>query len=209
MFHHGPHMFSRTRTSMRFRKHFSCLTQRCTRSTPRNDETLSGLKFPDRHPAAGSRPAHDCCLTNRDRPCQNISCIFNRSLRYRAAMPEVPPTPHDSLEGLSRDQLVSIIAYSSARSAVAFTLDCVERPYRIRDVRQARQRTHSADPRSNVVKARDLGGQPQPECVCQSAFKFDPVSASNFDPFERRVLAVALASSELAGVAETGRARAA
>ena len=44
--------------------------------------------------------------------------------------------------------------------------------------------------------------------MCQSAFKFDPVSASNFDPFERRVLAVALASSELAGVAETWRARA-
>jgi len=43
---------------------------------------------------------------------------------------------------------------------------------------------------------------------CQSAFKFDPVSASNFDPFERRVLTVALASSELAGVAETRRARA-
>ena len=47
------------------------------------------------------------------------------------------------------------------------------------------------------------------EIKCQSAFKFDPVSASNFDPFERRVLAVALASSELAGVAETWRARAA
>jgi hypothetical protein len=42
---------------------------------------------------------------------------------------------------------------------------------------------------------------------CQSAFKFDPVSASNFDPFERRVLAVALAPSELVGVAETVRAR--
>jgi NAD(P)-dependent dehydrogenase (short-subunit alcohol dehydrogenase family) len=42
---------------------------------------------------------------------------------------------------------------------------------------------------------------------CQSALKFDPVSASNFDPFERRVLAVALASSELAGIAETWRAR--
>ena len=42
---------------------------------------------------------------------------------------------------------------------------------------------------------------------CQSAFKFDPVSASNFDPFERRGLAVALASSELAGIAETWRAR--
>lgn len=45
------------------------------------------------------------------------------------------------------------------------------------------------------------------ESACQSAPKFDPVSASNFDPFERRVLTVALASSELAGVAETWRAR--
>jgi hypothetical protein len=43
--------------------------------------------------------------------------------------------------------------------------------------------------------------------ACQSAFKFDPVSASNFDPLERRALTVALASSELAGVAETRRAR--
>jgi adenine-specific DNA-methyltransferase len=43
--------------------------------------------------------------------------------------------------------------------------------------------------------------------LCQSAPKFDPVSASNFDPFERRVLAVALGSSELVGVAETSRAR--
>jgi hypothetical protein len=42
---------------------------------------------------------------------------------------------------------------------------------------------------------------------CQSAFKFDPVSASNFDPLGRRVLAVALAPSELVGVAEAGRAR--
>ena len=42
---------------------------------------------------------------------------------------------------------------------------------------------------------------------CQSAFKFDPRSASNFDPFWRRGLAVALAPSELAGVAETARAR--
>ena len=44
---------------------------------------------------------------------------------------------------------------------------------------------------------------------CQSAFKIDPASASNFDPFGRRVLAVALAPSELVGVAETVRARAA
>ena len=42
---------------------------------------------------------------------------------------------------------------------------------------------------------------------CQSASKFDPRSASNFDPFWRRVLAVALAPSELVGVAETARAR--
>ena len=34
-----------------------------------------------------------------------------------------------------------------------------------------------------------------------------PSSASNFDPFGRRVLMVALVSSELAGIAETRRAR--
>src|ERR1700730_4020390 len=45
--------------------------------------------------------------------------------------------------------------------------------------------------------------------ICQSAFKFDPASASILDPFGRRVLAVALAPSELVGVAETVRARAA
>ncbi|MEH2561686.1 transposase [Bradyrhizobium sp. AZCC 2289] len=54
------------------------------------------------------------------------------------------------------------------------------------------------------VQCRELANR-EP---CQSALKFDPVSASNFDPFERRVLTVALASSELAGVAETWRARA-
>jgi transposase len=43
--------------------------------------------------------------------------------------------------------------------------------------------------------------------ICQSASNIDPRSASNFDPLERRVLAVALAPSELVGVAETARAR--
>src|SRR5262245_45059703 len=41
---------------------------------------------------------------------------------------------------------------------------------------------------------------------CQTASTFDPRSASNFDPLERRVRAVALAPSELVGVAETARA---
>ena len=44
--------------------------------------------------------------------------------------------------------------------------------------------------------------------VCQSALDRDPLSASKRDPFERRVRPVALAPSELAGVAETERARA-
>jgi len=43
--------------------------------------------------------------------------------------------------------------------------------------------------------------------ICQSACKFDPSSASNFDPFVRRGLTVALGSLELAGIAETRRAR--
>jgi hypothetical protein len=42
---------------------------------------------------------------------------------------------------------------------------------------------------------------------CQSACNFDPSSASNFDPFVRRCLLVALVSSELAGIAEARRAR--
>ena len=42
---------------------------------------------------------------------------------------------------------------------------------------------------------------------CQSALDWDPLSASNRDPFERRVRPVALAPSELAGVAETVRAQ--
>ena len=43
--------------------------------------------------------------------------------------------------------------------------------------------------------------------ACQSALEWDPLSASKRDPFDRRVLLVALASSELVGVAETARAR--
>src|SRR5215510_10099058 len=43
---------------------------------------------------------------------------------------------------------------------------------------------------------------------CQSALNWAPLSASKRDPFERLVLAVALAPSELAGVATTARARA-
>ena len=46
-----------------------------------------------------------------------------------------------------------------------------------------------------------------PGVACQTASKFDPRSASNFDPLWRRALAVALAPSELVGVAETARAR--
>ena len=58
---------------------------------------------------------------------------------------------------------------------------------------------------------RIAGGREVPAAVgfpeCQSACKFDPSSASNFDPFERRGLVAALGSSELAGIAETRRAR--
>ena len=43
---------------------------------------------------------------------------------------------------------------------------------------------------------------------CQSALEWDPLSAFKRDPFERRVLTVALAPSELVGVAETARVRA-
>ena len=42
---------------------------------------------------------------------------------------------------------------------------------------------------------------------CQSALERDPPSASKRAPFDRRALLVALAASELAGIAETVRAR--
>jgi hypothetical protein len=61
----------------------------------------------------------------------------------------------------------------------------------------------------SALMMRELALTRATATACQSAFKFDPGSASNFDPFERRVLTIALASSELAGVAETRRARAA
>jgi hypothetical protein len=46
-----------------------------------------------------------------------------------------------------------------------------------------------------------------PTVGCQSAFDWDPLSASKRDPFDRRALLVALGSLELVGVAETARAR--
>jgi TolB-like protein len=63
--------------------------------------------------------------------------------------------------------------------------------------------------------ARQIAATIEPElskveqqlAACQSAFDWDPLSASKRDPFERRALLVALGSSELVGVAETARAR--
>lgn len=62
---------------------------------------------------------------------------------------------------------------------------------------------------SEVFVRRTKGKRDRVAPLCQSAYKFDPVSASNFDPLARRGLRVALDSSELAGIAETRRARAA
>ena len=68
-----------------------------------------------------------------------------------------------------------------------------------------------------VLPFANLGGDPEQEyfadgvaeslTTCQSARKFDPSSAPNFDPFERRGFGIALGSSELVGIAETSRAR--
>jgi integrase len=44
-----------------------------------------------------------------------------------------------------------------------------------------------------IIRLALATGMRRGEILCQSAFKFDPGSASNFDPFERRVLTVALA----------------
>jgi len=45
------------------------------------------------------------------------------------------------------------------------------------------------------------------QAPCLVADGWECQSASNFDPLDRRALAVALAPAELVGVAETGRAR--
>lgn len=60
---------------------------------------------------------------------------------------------------------------------------------------------------ANNTTAARISGAARREMRCQSALDWDPLSASKRDPFERRVLPVALAASELAGVAETVRAR--
>ena len=78
--------------------------------------------------------------------------------------------------------------------------DHLGHPFAVGYFMQAKRRPSLAVMRNALAHPRLLGG-------CQSAFKFDPSSVSNFDPFERRGLAVALVSSELAGIAETRRAR--
>jgi adenylate cyclase len=57
------------------------------------------------------------------------------------------------------------------------------------------------------VIARNSSFTYKGKAVCQSALERDPPSASKRDPFDRRALLVALAPSELVGVAETVRAR--
>ena len=58
-----------------------------------------------------------------------------------------------------------------------------------------------------AIKPENTGGIALLPEQCQSALEWDPLSASKRDPFDRRVLTVALAASELAGVVETARAR--
>ena len=84
-------------------------------------------------------------------------------------------------------------------SKLTMNLTALERTRLFDEVRSAGDELH---PDEHLLLALKEGG-------CQSARKFDPVSASNFDPFARRGLRVALDSSELAGIAETRRARAA
>ena len=61
--------------------------------------------------------------------------------------------------------------------------------------------------RGLVAELAERGLKVDYRTMCQSALDWDPLSASKRDPFERRVRPVALAPSELAGVAETVRAR--
>src|SRR5258708_30959143 len=89
---------------------------------------------------------------------------------------------------------------SSAHREVFLRIQAPHRPFKngsiLNCVTSARLRAAGINPQ----------GRKGPH-ACQSASNFDPRSASNFDPLERRVRAVALAPSELVGVAETARAR--
>src|SRR6478672_5625291 len=58
-----------------------------------------------------------------------------------------------------------------------------------------------------AVCAREVSRFARNDRGCQSALDWDPRSASKRAPFARRGLLVVLGSSELAGIAETSRAR--
>ena len=62
-------------------------------------------------------------------------------------------------------------------------------------------------PLVSFLRVAAISAPPYSNVFYQPASKFGFCSASNFDPLERRVRAVALAPSELVGVAETARAR--
>jgi hypothetical protein len=128
----------------------------------------------------------------RDRNCGGAFSVLHSLCRAQNNAVWYNALPHKSPQG---DQKLARQGHDHGLSNTASVLGAGSKP-----------------PRQGAV----LLVQKEPPCQlnhassdsCQSAFKFDPVSASNFDPFERRVLTVALASSELAGVAETRRARA-
>ena len=99
------------------------------------------------------------------------------------------------------DNLITRAASTAEREQVLFQVEHLEFPTSFRIFNDAA---------SQIFRELRLCRPRDSEAVvvaCQSAFKFDPRSASNFDPFERRVLAVAVAPSELVRVAETARAR--
>ena len=107
---------------------------------------------------------------------------------------------HPALTGVAADRPADDHRHTRAFSLPAFSATEAAKPL-ARGYSRGEKRLPSEPSRLVIISLVTI--------KCQSAFKFDPASASNFDPFGRRVLAVALAPSELVGVAETVRARAA
>ena len=113
----------------------------------------------------------------------------------------------DSAEKTVRDIRRNTRRHHSAEEKIRIVLEGLRGEVSIADsaARKASIRTSiTGGPRSFWKPARNGWLATR----CQSALEWDPLSAFKRDPFERRVLTVALAPSELVGVAETARVRA-
>nr|WP_051382812.1 YXWGXW repeat-containing protein [Bradyrhizobium sp. Tv2a-2] len=109
-------------------------------------------------------------------------------------------------EGVTRTSRIPVAAPAAAPNREPAGREETQRPGQVprpmemgREPQRVEEKAPAGEPRRQPREA--------PKAECQSALEWDPLSASKRDPFDRRALLVALAASELVGVAETARAR--